>query len=276
METSGFSLTAVAAILFYVIVTLLTAGRIRGSSFAPCQRRELILSLAAAAALFHAVVLSQDLPVNGGLDLNFFHALSLNAWAMVVVMMLVAIGRPVETLGVVLYPLAAITLALEVVYPAKPILITGESWQLGLHIALAVLAFSVLSLAAVHAILLAVQNRELHERVGGNLLTVLPPLQQMEALLFQMIGFGFFLLTLALATGLMFVENLFAQHLIHKTVLSMLGWLVFGTLLWGRWRHGWRGKTAVRWTLGAMFLLLLAYFGTKLVLELILHRVGKT
>jgi ABC-type uncharacterized transport system permease subunit len=276
METSGFSLTAVAAILFYVIVTLLTAGRIRGSRFAPCQRRELILSLAAAAALFHAVVLSQDLPVNGGLDLNFFHALSLNAWAMVVVMMLVAIGRPVETLGVVLYPLAAITLALEVVYPAKPILITGESWQLGLHIALAVLAFSVLSLAAVHAILLAVQNRELHERVGGNLLTVLPPLQQMEALLFQMIGFGFFLLTLALATGLMFVENLFAQHLIHKTVLSMLGWLVFGTLLWGRWRHGWRGKTAVRWTLGAMFLLLLAYFGTKLVLELILHRVGKT
>lgn len=274
METSALNLTAVAAILFYVIVTLLTAGRIRGSSFEPCQRRELILSLAAVAVLFHAVVLWQDVVFDGGFDLNFFHALSLNAWAMVVAMMLMATRRPVETLGVVLYPLAAIMLLLEVVYPAKPVLITGESWQLGLHIALAVLAFSVLSLAAVHAVLLAVQNRELHERVGGHLLTVLPPLQRMETLLFQMIGFGFFLLTLALATGLMFVENLFDQHLIHKTVLSMLGWLVFGTLLWGRWRFGWRGKTAVRWTLGAMSLLLLAYLGTKLVLELILQRVG--
>jgi ABC-type uncharacterized transport system permease subunit len=274
METTGLSLTAVAAILLYVIVTLLTAGRIRGSTFAPCERRELILALAAIAVLFHSVVLWRDIAVNGGFDLNFFHALSLNAWIMVVAMILVAVRRPVETLGVVLYPLAAITLALEVLYPAKPVLITGESWQLSLHIALAVLAFSVLSLAAVHALLLAVQNRELHERVSGHLLTVLPPLQRMETLLFQMIGFGFFLLTLAVATGLMFVENLFDQHLIHKTILSMLGWVVFGTLLWGRWQYGWRGKTAVRWTLGAMFLLLLAYFGTKLVLELILQRVG--
>ncbi len=274
METSALSLTAVAAILLYAIVTLLTAGRIRGSTFVPCQRRELILSLAAVAVLFHAAVLWRDISVNGGFDLNFFHALSLNAWIMVVAMILVATRRPVETLGVVLYPLATITLALEALYPAKPVLITGESWQLGLHIALAVLAFSVLSLATVHALLLAVQNRELHERVGGHLLTVLPPLQRMETLLFQMISFGFFLLTLAVATGIMFVDNLFDQHLIHKTILSMLGWVVFGTLLWGRWRYGWRGKTAVRWTLGAMFLLLLAYFGTKLVLELILHRVG--
>jgi len=274
METTALSLTAVAAILLYVIVTLLTAGLIRGSTFALCQRRELILALAAVAVLFHAMVLWRDIAVNGGFDLNFFHALSLNAWVMVLAMILVAIRRPVETLGVVLYPLAAITLGLEVIYPAKPVLITGESWQLSLHIALAVLAFSVLSLAAVHAILLAVQNRELHERAGGHLLTVLPPLQRMETLLFQMIAFGFFLLTLAVATGLMFVENLFDQHLIHKTVLALVAWVVFGVLLWGRWRYGWRGKTAVRWTLGAMFLLLLAYFGTKLVLELILQRVG--
>ncbi|MCB1564805.1 MAG: cytochrome c biogenesis protein CcsA, partial [Xanthomonadales bacterium] len=64
----------------------------------------------------------------------------------------------------------------------------------------------------------------------------------------------------------------FAQHLVHKTVLSLLAWAAFGVLLFGRWRFGWRGKRAVRWTLLAMLLLLLAFFGSKFVLEVILQR----
>jgi len=94
----------------------------------------------------------------------------------------------------------------------------------------------------------------------------------MEHFLFQLIAAGFALLTLALFTGLIFVQNLFAQHLVHKTVLSLLAWLVFAVLLWGRWRFGWRGRTAIRWTLGGFASLMLAYFGSKLVLELILGR----
>jgi ABC-type uncharacterized transport system permease subunit len=91
-------------------------------------------------------------------------------------------------------------------------------------------------------------------------------------LLFRTIAVGFALLTLTLLTGVLFVENLFAQHLVHKTVLSLLSWLVFGGLLLGRWRRGWRGGIAVRWTLIAMGLLLLAFFGSQFVLELLLHR----
>jgi ABC-type uncharacterized transport system permease subunit len=70
----------------------------------------------------------------------------------------------------------------------------------------------------------------------------------------------------------LFVQNLFAQHLVHKTVLSVLSWLAFGALLLGRWRSGWRGALAVRWTLVAMGLLVLAFFGSQFVLELVLRR----
>jgi ABC-type uncharacterized transport system permease subunit len=94
----------------------------------------------------------------------------------------------------------------------------------------------------------------------------------MESLLFEMIGSGFVLLTLALASGFVFLEDMFAQHLVHKTVLSSLGWLVFGGLLVGRLRYGWRGRTAIIWTLSGFVILVLAYFGSKAVLELILKR----
>jgi ABC-type uncharacterized transport system permease subunit len=94
----------------------------------------------------------------------------------------------------------------------------------------------------------------------------------MEYLLFQMLTTGIVFLTLSLASGFLFIEDLFAQHLVHKTVLSILAWIIFTGLLIGRSRYGWRGQTAIRWTLIGFALLLLAYFGSKLVLELILHR----
>jgi ABC-type uncharacterized transport system permease subunit len=94
----------------------------------------------------------------------------------------------------------------------------------------------------------------------------------METLLFQLIGVGFVLLSMALVTGAIYMENMFAQHLVHKTILSIIAWLVFATLLWGRWRFGWRGRTAIRWTLSGFALLALAYLGSKLVLEIILNR----
>ena len=71
---------------------------------------------------------------------------------------------------------------------------------------------------------------------------------------------------------MLFINDIFAQHLVHKTILSIVTWLVFALLLWGRWRYGWRGSLAVRLTLAGIVLLLLAYFGSKLVLEVILGR----
>jgi len=146
-------------------------------------------------------------------------------------------------------------------------------WQIKLHVVFALLGYSVLSVAALLAILLAVQEHALRERQFGRFVSALPPLTLTEALMFQLIGAGFVLLTLTLLSGVLFVENLFEQHLIHKTVLSFAAWFVFGALLFGRWRYGWRGRRAIRMTLSGMALLLLAYFGTRFVLELVLKRV---
>jgi ABC-type uncharacterized transport system permease subunit len=108
----------------------------------------------------------------------------------------------------------------------------------------------------------------------GERLRILPPLTQLETLLFRTLSAGFVLLSFALLSGVLFVQDLFAQHLMHKTVLSALAWLVFGVLLLGRFLLGWRGRRAVRLTLGAMSLLLLAFFGSKFVLELVLQRAA--
>ena len=124
----------------------------------------------------------------------------------------------------------------------------------------------------VQAALLAIQDRHLHNRQPGGFVRSLPPLQTMESLLFQMIAIGFTLLTLALITGSLYLDDIFARHLAHKTILSIAAWIIFATLLWGRYHYGWRGRKAIRWTLGGFFMLMLAYFGSKLVLELVLKR----
>src|SRR5690349_4230829 len=137
---------------------------------------------------------------------------------------------------------------------------------LQLHVVLSVLGAGLLTLAAVQAITLALQDALLHGKSGNALVQALPPLQTMERALFVLIGLGFVLLSLSLLSGLLFVEDMLAQHLVQKTVLSVVAWTLFGGLLWGRWRWGWRGRTAVRWTLAGYGVLILAYFGTKLVL----------
>src|SRR3546814_14044176 len=83
----------------------------------------------------------------------------------------------------------------------------------------------------------------------------------MDRLLVQLIGIGFVLLSLTLISGLWFIHDWLAQHLAHKTILSITAWLIFGTLLWGRVRHGWRGRVAIRWALAGYAMLILAYFG---------------
>jgi ABC-type uncharacterized transport system permease subunit len=135
-----------------------------------------------------------------------------------------------------------------------------------------ILAYSLLSIAAVHAVLLAIQDKHLRNKRPGGFIRALPPLQTMESLLFQMIALGLFLLSLSLISGAIYIDDMFSQHIVHKTILSIIAWVVFATLLWGRWRFGWRGAVAIRWTLSGFFVLLLAYIGTKGVLEFVFHR----
>jgi len=261
-------LVALLAILAYVAASLLLARPLLGRREGPSK---LPLVLASGAVLAHAAVLFGA--HHGTLDLHFFAALSLVAGVVSALTLVVNLSRPVATLGVIVFPLTALLLAIDA-YLAPATAPQPIDWRIQLHVSVALIAFGVLSIAAALAILLALQERALRHRQFGALLHSLPPLTLTEALLFRLIGAGFVLLSLTLLTGILFVDNLFAQHLVHKTVLSIVAWLVFGVLLWGRWRHGWRGRRAVNMTLAGMTILLLAFFGSKFVLEVVLHRTA--
>ena len=141
------------------------------------------------------------------------------------------------------------------------------------HIIMSLAAYSVLFMAAIAAIMLRLQISELKRQTFHRVwVDKLPSLQSMEALLFDMITVGFTLLSISLLLGFIDTTNLLAQHLVHKTVFSLLSWLVFGALLVGHWRFGWRGQRAANMTLYGVILLGLAFIGTKFVLELILNK----
>ena len=259
-------LLALIAIVLYLAAAGVLARPLLGSG-QPLNR--LALGLAGVAVLLHAGIL---LGIHrGALDLHFFAALSLVAFVVSALTLLVNASRPVAALGVIVFPLTAALVAVDS-FLAPPTLPQSMDWQIKLHVTVALLAFGVLSIAAVLAILLAIQERALRHRQFGRWLRALPPLTLTETLLFRLISAGFVLLSLTLLTGVLFVDNLFGQHLVHKTVLSIVAWLVFGVLLYGRWRHGWRGSRAGNLTLIGMAVLVLAFFGSKAALELVLHR----
>ena len=225
---------------------------------------------ALAATVLHLVMHATTWRSAGGADLHFFPALSLVALGMAAMTTLYGATGRMAALGVVVFPIAAALLAAYAGHGH----VTAEAldWRLQLHAWCALLAYATLAIAALLAITLWLQERALRRRQFHGWLRALPPLVELESLLFRTITVGFVLLSATLLTGVLFVENLFAQHLVHKTVLSVLSWLLFGGLLLGRWRRGWRGSTAVRWTLAAMALLVLAFFGSKFVLEVLLGR----
>jgi ABC-type uncharacterized transport system permease subunit len=259
-----------AAIVLYLISSGMLLKRLKIAAGGEAPDKSLLQGLGLGAVALHAVVLYHGVVAPAGLQLGFFNALSLSAWVVAVVLLVSSFRQPVENLGIALLPVAAISLGLEVFAPGNGVLLTDAAWSLKAHILISILAYALLTIAAVQSVLLAIQDKHLRNRHPGGFIRALPALATMETLLFQMISVGFILLSLALLTGIFFLEDIFAQHLVHKTVLSIVAWVVFAVLLWGRWRYGWRGRTAIRGTLTGMIVLMLAYFGSKMVLELIL------
>lgn len=241
---------------------------LRASRGQSVGRHWLLPALAALAlhAALHALAWQQA----GGPDLRFFPALSLVGLGMAALTTGFGPAQRIESLGIVVFPLAGLVL-LPVAMSAGQAP-ENLSWPLQLHAALALLAYATLAVATLLAVMLWAQDRALRRHQFGGWLRMLPPLTQLESLMFRSLGAAFVLLGLALLTGVLFVADLFAQHLVHKTVLSILSWVVLAILLFGRWRWGWRGPRAVKLTLLAMVLLLLAFFGSKFVLELVLRR----
>ncbi len=203
--------------------------------------------------------------MHGAFSIGLLEAISLLAWTLAVLACLICIDRQNRVLGAMLFGSAALGSTMTGFGHAYAASSTG--WELSAHILLSMAAAALLFAAAVTASLLVFLERRLRSRRLADLPAALPPLDALERLMFRLIGTGFVFLTLALFTGFVFVTNLFTQLLLQKTVLSLVAWLLFGVLLIGRIRFGWRGRSAVQWTLSGFAVLAVAYFGSKFILE---------
>lgn len=262
------------------ILALIAIAAYLGSSFLIfrqlCQNPEYIsripLLLAWLGALSHLSFIVAIIHQRVGFSFSIFSMASLVALIVVLLLLAASINKPVEKLGIALFPIAALMLGADIMFSESPQSLQNYNWKMGTHIVTSIIAFSLLNIAALQSILLAIQDQQLKSHPPKRFIQSLPSLQTMESLLFQMLSAGVFFLTISLASGFIFIEDLFAQHLVHKTVLSIVAWIIFSALLLGRSRFGWRGSTAIKWTLSGFASLLLAYFGSKMVLEIILHR----
>lgn len=263
---------ALMSVTLYVTATVVLGRRLASWQGAVQGAAPKLPILAFAAVALHGVLLYAGIVTEGGLHLGFFDVASLVSWVAALLLLVGAMRRPLDNLGLLVLPLAALLILPGVIWPEARPLGAARNFGTDIHVLVSVLAFALLTIAACQSLLLAYQDHRLSQKRPGGLVHILPPLKIQEELLFQLIALGFFLLTLSLATGVAFVSDMLAQHLAHKTVLSVIAWVLFGVLLWGRWRYGWRGRTAVRLSLIGFAVLSLAYFGSKLVLELILER----
>ena len=228
----------------------------------------------AAPILLHGMLLYQSVFAGDGMHLGIGNAVSSIVWLTVVIYWLGDLFYHAEELQALVMPVAALCAFLPALFPASRALPNTELAVFKAHLLIAMFAYSLFTIASLHVLLMALLERRLH---GGELpaaLQKLPPLLTMETLLFRIIGAGFLLLTLTLASGIVFSEELFgkAMRFNHKTVFGILSWLIFAALLGGRQLYGWRGRIAVRWTLAGFLMLVLAYVGSKFVLEVILGR----
>jgi ABC-type uncharacterized transport system permease subunit len=222
----------------------------------------------------HGVLLYQTVFAGDGVRLGIGNAISTIVWLTVAIYWLGNLFYDVEGLQAMVMPVAAVCVLLPAWFPVARALPNTELAMFKAHLLIAMIAYSLFTIASLHVLLMALLERRLH---GGELpaaLQKLPPLLTMETLLFRIIAAGFVLLTLTIASGVLFSEELFGRpaRFSHKTVFGVLSWLIFGALLGGRWFYGWRGRTAVRWTLAGFLALVLAYIGSKFVLEVILGR----
>ena len=227
--------------------------------------------LLAPALVMHALAAHATTNLPTGINLGLANVASLTALIVLTLVAIAGIARPVHSLFVLLFPLSALILLISLIpQPISPAP-GGMGETLALHTLVSIIAFSILMMAALQSILVGVAERYIRTKSHILMLRILPPLETMEHLLFVMLWVGFAGLTIAIGSGFFYLEDMFAQRVVHHTVLSSAAWVAYVILLLGRGIFGWRGMSAVRWTLAAFTLLLLGYFGSKFVLEILLR-----
>jgi ABC-type uncharacterized transport system permease subunit len=227
--------------------------------------------LAGAAVVAHVLWLSGTLRAESGYALDIATALSLFGLVVGCIAVLLALRRNFRAPAAILLATAGV-LAIGTGSLSTMREVHEPGWPLSAHITLSALAFGLLATAALLTIVMAVQDTALRSRRPAQWLSALPPMESMEHAVFVLVRIGFVALSLTLLIGFFFVTDLFSQRLVHKVALAIVAWAIFGALLLGRWRFGWRGRKARRFALAGFGVLAASYFLTKFILEVVLGR----
>ena len=286
MTTPGFyGFVGGSTALLYLAIGALSWVRLRSDASSD-RAFGWVSALMLVALTGHAVTLGYSVFGIGGLRFGFAHALSATMLITGAFLWVEGFFVPLRGLYLLVAPIGAATVLLPAFFHGASLAAEGSSLALRLHLAVAILSYSLLTVAALHALLMASVDHYLHQpsadpgRGLARLFARLPPLLALETLLFRQIAVGFVLLSATLASGAVFSEELFGRPLLfdhttaHKMVFALLAWSVFGGLLTGRAAFGWRGRTALRWTFTGFVMLVLAYIGSRFVVEVVLQRLG--
>jgi ABC-type uncharacterized transport system permease subunit len=227
-----------------------------------------------AALLLHTWLAWQDIVTAAGLDLSLANAVSVVGGLVAAVALASGLLRTLPAMATIVLPVAGLAVLLPAFFSHPHDYAFADKPLAAAHVAVALVSYALFLVAAVQALILMGFEKRLHRRLPDPTLAGVPPLLTLERFLFRLVTTGFVLLTLTLLSGMVFAEQVFGRAVpfTHKVVFSILGWLTFGALLFGRWRYGWRGRTALRWIIAGTVFVFLAYLGSKFVLEVLLGR----
>lgn len=239
----------------------------QGGALATWERSAILVPLA-----LHGWLLYEAMFAAPELRFGFAQALSAMLWLAVLIYWIESLLFDLVGMQPLVLGAAAVVALLPLWFPGRMIAY-GSSPGFKLHLSLAIVAYSVFTIAILHAVLMAIADRLLHNKLKSPVLG-LPPLLTIEKMFFRLVGVAFVFLTATLATGMVLSDSLFGRPMRfnHETVFAVLSWFTFAVLLWGRVVHGWRGRTALRWTIAGFVMVVLANIGTAFVLEVILRR----
>ncbi|MBU2097277.1 MAG: cytochrome c biogenesis protein CcsA [Gammaproteobacteria bacterium] len=260
--------SGVAAVALYLLAFGLQSQSVK-SGAARIKTATLVLMAGFIGVVAHTVSAWTLIYRNGAYHFGLTEITTLMFAAIAFLAMISSARRPLGSLILGVLPLAIISIIFSIsVSSAYPPQQLGAG--IATHVLLSIIAYSLFSLAALQSVFLAFQNYQLKHHHVASVMRIFPPLQEMERLLFELLWTAQILLSLAIAAGFVFVSDFGAQGLAHKMFFSVLAWVVFAVLLWGRHQLGWRGNTAIKGTLTGFVFLLLGFYGSKFVLEFLL------
>lgn len=259
-------ISGIFAVFFYLMGSVF-----QGMNFASeKETKSKVFAFGVIAVIAHGISAYGVIRTANGYHFGIFEISTLIAVSISILVLLSSIRKPLDNLFLGLFPLAIISIiaSLTVNSDFPP---TNLSLGLAIHVLVSILAYSFITIAAVQAAFLAYQNRQLKNHHAGGIISKFPPLQDMEAFLFELLWVGQFLLSLGIVAGLVFIDDIWGRDgVIHKTFFSVLAWIVFAVLLWGRHQMGWRGVTAIRGTLVGFGFLIVGFYGSKFAIEYII------